>query len=166
MLSTVSVIAVSAALNLQATLGVSGVSSAAKELQNASSKLANYEMHSQALSGRLNSMLIELAAISTKSYADSVESVQASGTAISNAKLLIWALPETNIRPDISLDGEGGIMFDWMISKYKMYSIRIGETSRLPFALLNGAEKAYGVREFDGQKLPSRMIADLSAMHS
>lgn len=166
MLSSVSINAVSAAFYLQATLGVSGVSSAAQELQKASSKLTTYEMRSQALSARINSMLAELAVISTKTYADSVESVQASAVALSNARLLICALPEMSIRPDISLDGEGGIMFDWMISKFKMYSISIGRTSRLPFALLNGAEKAYGVIEFDGQKAPNRMVSDLSVMLS
>ena len=82
------------------------------------------------------------------------------------ASEFIRALPGVVPLPEISPAPDGSIVFDWAPSKRRVFSLSIGKTDRLAYAWLDGADKGHGVAQFDGLRVPSRVVDGVQAVMS
>jgi hypothetical protein len=69
------------------------------------------------------------------------------------------ALPSTLPSPNIGLDPDGEVSFDWLAGKGRVFSVSIGESGRLSYAGMFGPGKtAHGSEPFD-DAIPNAVIA-------
>jgi hypothetical protein len=75
------------------------------------------------------------------------------------ARRFLFALPADLPIPELSLDPDGEIAFDWFGERGRNFSVSLGPTGRLSFAGKLGPEKCiYGRDQFD--EMVSREIVD------
>ena len=70
----------------------------------------------------------------------------------------VRALPEDVPPPEYATEPDGSIALDWIQSRNHVFSLSIGEESRLPYAWLDGAESGHGVAGFDGETIPPSIL--------
>ena len=70
----------------------------------------------------------------------------------------IRALPEDVPLPEYASEPDGSISLDWIQSRHRLFSLSIGEGSRLPYAWLDGADVGHAVAFFDGETVPPRIL--------
>ena len=81
------------------------------------------------------------------------------GQAISQALALLDALPAWVPPPEIVVESDGQIGFDWQVTGNLVLSLNVGVGGMIGYAALNGLESSYGRLPFAGV-LPAR-IRDL-----
>jgi hypothetical protein len=75
------------------------------------------------------------------------------------ARRFLFALPTDLAAPELSLDPDGEIAFDWAAERGRNFSVSLGSTGRLSFAGKLGPEKCiYGMDQFD--EVVAREIVD------
>jgi hypothetical protein len=74
------------------------------------------------------------------------------------AKSFLEALPTTAPFPEISVDGDGEVSFDWMFGRRKAITVSVGGNGRLTFAWMNG-HRTYRGTDWLDDGIPST-IAD------
>ncbi|MBA2591853.1 MAG: hypothetical protein M3495_20620 [Pseudomonadota bacterium] len=68
------------------------------------------------------------------------------------------ALPSTLPSPNVGLDPDGEVSFEWLAEKGRVFSVSIGESGRLSYAGMFGPEKtAHGSEPFD-DAIPDAVI--------
>ena len=77
---------------------------------------------------------------------------------VDRAVELVRALPAHVPLPEVAAEPDGGLSFDWIASKARVFSLSIGMTQRLSFAWIDGADRGHGVVRFDGDSVPLRII--------
>ncbi|TLD72686.1 hypothetical protein FEM03_01015 [Phragmitibacter flavus] len=70
---------------------------------------------------------------------------------------LIRALPVGIPMPEVAPEPDGSISFDWIRSRYRLFSLSVSNGSRLSYAWLDGSDKGHAVAFFDGWKIPARI---------
>ena len=95
------------------------------------------------------------------------EGAQAIGSeVVRRASDFIRAIPEGVALPEISAAPDGSIVFDWALSKHRVFVLSIGESDRLAYAWLDGTDKGHGVARFDGIRVPPRVLNGVQAVVS
>jgi hypothetical protein len=84
--------------------------------------------------------------------------------AISLTKSFLRALPSNISLPEFSVEPGGSISLDWIESRDHVFSLTVGAKNRLAFAWLDGTNQGHGVEEFDGQRIPKRLIDSITAV--
>ncbi len=77
------------------------------------------------------------------------------------AKQFLRLLPSTIPVPDITVDTDGEILFEWDLGRRRIFSVSIGRDGTLTYAALFGYTKTYGT-EHPREALPS-VISDCLA---
>lgn len=75
---------------------------------------------------------------------------------ISQAFALLEALPSWVPAPELAIESDGQIGFDWHCSSDRVLSLNVGRTGMIGYAALNGLESTYGRLPFGGV-LPERI---------
>ena len=70
--------------------------------------------------------------------------------ALKNAYAFINILPSTIGLPDISIDSDGEVSFDWFDAPKRQFSISIGSLGVLSYAGLFGSDRVAGSERFEG----------------
>lgn len=78
-------------------------------------------------------------------------------SAILNGFQFIDALPSSIPMPDVAVDPDGEISFDWICSPRRQFSISLGGRSVMSFAGLFGSDKVAGSEHFQGT-LPRSLV--------
>jgi hypothetical protein len=89
------------------------------------------------------------------------ESMPVSPSVIERAVNFIRALPPDLALPDVGADPDGSIAFDWIVTRARVFSVSVGATNRLAFAWIDGTDRGHGVERFDGDAVPSRVLAGI-----
>jgi hypothetical protein len=71
---------------------------------------------------------------------------------------LIRALPKDLPLPEFAPEPDGSISMDWIQSQHRLFSLSVGEGSRLAYAWLDGTDRGHGVARFDGVTVPPRIL--------
>jgi hypothetical protein len=71
-------------------------------------------------------------------------------TAIFNASMFIDSLPSNIPMPDVSIDPDGEISFDWSYGPRRQFSISLGARNVMSYAGLFGSDKVAGSEQFQG----------------
>jgi hypothetical protein len=86
-------------------------------------------------------------------------------SAVDYAWLFASAIPSHLPEPDISVDNDGDIAFEWSAAPRKVFSVSIRRDGVIAYAGLNGADEEHGSSViFSG--LPARMIESISRVAS
>ena len=71
------------------------------------------------------------------------------GTTRTFARMFATALPPDTMRPEISVDRDGDISFEWHQSPYSVFSVSVRRDGILHYAGLFGPNKSHGSEVFD-----------------
>jgi hypothetical protein len=86
--------------------------------------------------------------------------------AIRNSEDFIRSLPDDAALPEFSAEPDGCVSMDWIRSRYRVFSVSVGATSRLAFAWLDGTDRGHGVARFDGIRAPERILEGIRGVTS
>lgn len=74
------------------------------------------------------------------------------------AQRLLGSLPTTFPAPEISIEPDGEVAFEWHLAPRTVLSVSVGSTDELNYAALFGRSRAHGTECF-GDELPETIIA-------
>ncbi len=78
--------------------------------------------------------------------------------AILNAQNFASALPAGFPAPEFAADPDGSVSLDWIESRNRIFSISVNAGSLLAYAWLDGSDRGHGVAQFDGERIPMRVL--------
>jgi hypothetical protein len=81
------------------------------------------------------------------------------------ARKFLESLPPTVPMPEISLEPDGEVAFDWFREPSRVFSVSIGEKGELTYAGVFGKNKTHGVEIFQDD-LPKVIMDNLSRLYS
>ena len=81
------------------------------------------------------------------------------------ASRFIQILPTTIQEPEVSVDPDGEISFEWYLTPKKVFSVSIGARNEITYAGLYGINKSYG-REYFGDEIPKTILDNLDRLFS
>jgi hypothetical protein len=139
----------------------SAVSSEARAAQEAAAGVVRSAEQSQALFGEKAAALSKLWKIATECNEpdwDGAGAVPVDLGAVGNAGDFVRALPGGIPLPESSPEPDGAVSLDWIVSRNRIFSISVGTGSRLAYAWLDGSDRGHGVAQFDGGKIPARVL--------
>lgn len=88
-----------------------------------------------------------------------------SNDSYNNAFKFASSLPSNVPIPEIYVDTDGEVTFEWYAGRRQVFSISVGSKSELSYAGLYGASKTYGVEPFYGN-MPERLLDDINRLYS
>ena len=144
----------------------SAISPEAIGLRRASSEIVGWQLKSEVLSGQVNKLNSKLNLITSSQNLLEFELSAPSPSAVINARAFIAGLQPLAVFPDLLLEDDGSITFDWFFSRNKMLSVTVGSNNRLPFAWHLGADQEFGVAVFDGVSTPKQIAEALKSLSS
>jgi hypothetical protein len=148
------------ALNVYAR-GGSAVSSEARAVRNAAAALVEATERSQVLFGEKAaslSQLWSLAADCGEADWDGLGASPINTDAILNAQDIVRALPTDFPLPEFAAEPDGSVSLDWIESQNRIFSVSASAGSRLAYAWLDGSDRGHGVAQFDGARIPIRVL--------
>ncbi len=82
------------------------------------------------------------------------------------AKRFLMAFPKTLPAPELSLDKDGEISFDWLGKHREMFSLSLRADGRLSYAAKLGTKRSfYGIEEFDDE-VPARIVESIKEVYA
>jgi hypothetical protein len=141
--------------------GGSAVSLEARAAEKAATMVIETTERSQALFGEKATALSNLHTLAiecSKPDWDGEKATAIDGGAVMNAQDFICALPDGFPLPEFAAEPDGSISLDWIESRNRMFSISVGAGSRLAYAWLDGSDRGHGVAQFDGGRIPQRVL--------
>ena len=147
----------------------SAISPEASDVAKAASAIIAASERSEALFGRKAAVLSALMLMADECAEPGWDGEAAPAIALGvvrKASEVIRALPEGIPLPELSPAPDGSIVFDWALSKHRVFSLSIGETDRLAYAWLDGTDKGHGAARFDGLRMPPRVLDGVQAVMS
>ncbi len=76
----------------------------------------------------------------------------------------IRALPGKFPLPEFAPEPDGSISLDWIHSRGRLFTMSVGESNRLAYAWLDGADRGHAVAQFDGETVPPRILEGIRRM--
>lgn len=86
-----------------------------------------------------------------------------SDVTIANARQFLLLIPKHLPLPEITVDHDGEISFEWYVRKYRSFSLSIGENRMMSYAGSINSSKWYGVG-YLSDAIPDTILNDLSAV--
>lgn len=120
-------------------------------------------MTSVALTGAVNEVASQLMDVIAEARNDPEQLLP---SALTTARVFdfLYVLPRGTALPEATLDPDGEVGLDWMISKNRILSVSIGESNRISYAWHDGTDRGHAAVTFDGRKLPSHLMTLLTEM--
>ncbi len=84
--------------------------------------------------------------------------------AVAMAEDFVRALPEGIPLPEFAPEPDGSVSLDWTQSRNRRFTVSVGGSNRLAYALLDGTDKGYGVARFDRETIPTRILQGLQSI--
>ena len=81
-----------------------------------------------------------------------------------NACHFALSIPSNVPTPEIYVDTDGEITFEWYKGRRQVFSISVGSKSELAYAGLFGASKTYGVEQFYDD-VPERLLDNINRLY-
>jgi len=96
---------------------------------------------------------------------DGYDALPVNGNSLLRAYEFLQVLPLSLPLPDIEVDPDGEVSFDWYNDSGGVFSVSIGETGRLAFAGLFGRSEVHGV-EYFYDEIPTPILVYLQQLLS
>jgi hypothetical protein len=149
-----------AALTIYAR-GGSAVSPEACAAKKVATEVMETAEQSQVLFGEKTAALSNLWALATECREadwDGAGADPINPDAVLNTSVVVRALPAGFPLPEFAAEPDGSISLDWIESRNRIFSISVGAGSRLAYAWLDGTDRGHGVAQFDGERIPKRIL--------
>lgn len=79
-----------------------------------------------------------------------------------SGEAFIRALPDRLPLPEVSVDPDGGLSFDWVPGKSKTFTVSVNEGDRISYAWIDGSDRGHAAVKADaGGRLPDRLVAEI-----
>ncbi|HLF89550.1 MAG TPA: hypothetical protein VI451_11425 [Anaerolineales bacterium] len=91
---------------------------------------------------------------------DGYNGIAVNALSLYQASEFLNALPASIPTPEIGVDPDGEISFDWYRGKNHLFSVSVGETGKLTFAGIFGLSKIHGV-EYMGDVIPGIILLNI-----
>lgn len=140
--------------------GNRGVSKEASVLQDRISSILDETTHSIVLGEALTEIFQTLSDILKECSTDNWDGYGARAidmASYTEALRFLYFLPKTLPAPEITVEPDGEIAFEWRHSKRRIFSVSIGEKGELTYAGLFGFNKTHGT-EFFGDEFPETIL--------
>ncbi len=82
------------------------------------------------------------------------------------AQQFIRAIPDDLPMPEMGVDPDGEIAFDWALDRVRSFSVSIDEGERLACAWLDGTDRGHFVASMVGGMIPQRVIDEIYKLAS
>ena len=105
--------------------------------------------------------LYELAAECAAADWDGYGAEAVSKSAVEHSAHFIRRLPEDLPLPEISVEPDGEIAFDWSPTPTQTFSVSIGATDRMACAWVNGTEHGHAVASSNNGEISSRILQEI-----
>ena len=139
----------------------SAFSDVAEEVMQKRVAIVRYVADAFSLSGATNFLLDKLTDAVRNCGVDDWDGEGAfavSNAVVANAENFIRALPPKLQPPEISVHPDGTISLDWLPAQHRMFSLSVGESNRIAFAWLDGADSGQAVATFEGASIPPVIV--------
>lgn len=136
----------------------SAVSAEARVVSSQASSVLSGQQSSQALFGKKSLAISQLYSVVGEIVPDADQKPVA-GRALRNAEQLLLAFPDDVPVPELSVDPDGAVAFDWIASRACMLSVSVNASERLAYAWLDGSDRGHGVLRFRNYIVPSQLLA-------
>lgn len=104
------------------------------------------------------SELIDLFETCARDGWDGDEGAAMSAATYANARAFLAALPAAFPTPELGVEGEGSVAFDWFPGPGMLFSVSVTEEGKLFFVAVAPESRSSGIERFDG-RLP-KVITD------
>ena len=152
-----------------AVFGVSyGVSESAVELRKETEELKEHFAESITFGEQLSKMLEGLLKAKEMHSMDNWDGYGAravDGQAYGNAVRFALSLPSDVPNPEIGVDPDGEVVFEWYEGRRQVFSVSVGSRSELTYAGLYGINKSWGVEYFQ-EDIPNIVIENVYRLYS
>lgn len=142
---------------------ISAVSDVAAQLRGLLSNLRRATDDAQTMSGRESLFDRRLRAVLGELIVDDDQHA-VSTAAVHSAMRLIRSLPNDVPIPEVAVDPDGEISLNWMPARARVFSISVGDSDRMAYALLDGSDRAHGVFRFAGT-IPAVQLLQLRSLN-
>ncbi|MDM7994718.1 MAG: hypothetical protein QUT30_03420 [Acidobacteriota bacterium] len=145
-----------------------GVSTEAKEIKDRIEVVRGEILKSFSLGESYRdslSSLCEIAGQAAASNWDGYGAMPVNSLSIHQALRLLRTLPTTLPKPELSVDPDGEISFEWHFEPRRVFSISIGPHGELSYAGLFGRSDAHGT-EYFGDEIPKPIVDNLNRLFS
>lgn len=109
---------------------------------------------------RLKNRLFEAAREASEKNWDGYGAEPVDAGAVKRAKVLIPLLPEAYGEPEIDIDPDGEVAFEWQTSPRSTFSFSVGPSGKVSYAGLRGHQSFHGT-EYFVDELPSPIVDGL-----
>jgi hypothetical protein len=116
----------------------------------------------QALFRAKNDAICRLKALIDEYTTDATITIHPSS--VSTAESFLKTLPGGISLPEFSVEPDGSISMDWIAAPNRVFSISVGAHNRFACAYIDGTNEGHFVENFDGQKIPKRIIDGITAI--
>ena len=145
----------------------SGVSNEADQLHDFAVEISERFESSQALFGSKMSLLNELHQLAVECAEEDWDGYGAeavTATVLARAESFVRALPDNIPLPEVSVEPDGAIAFDWMPLPSKTFTLSVNGSNRLAFAWIDGTDRGHAAVKFEGAEIPSRILNELERL--
>ena len=145
-----------------------GVSDSASEIWRDTENIRNYFAGSVTFGEHLAKVLENLLKAKEEHSADNWDGYNAkaiSNESYNNAFNFALSLPSNVPIPEVYVDTDGEVTFEWYKGRRQVFSISLGSNNELAYAGLYGASKTYGVEPFYDD-MPERLLDNINRLYS
>lgn len=147
--------------------GGSAVSPEAQRVRQAAHAVAELVEKSHALFGDKAAALSQLRTLAAKCATegwDGGDAAALSPMAVLMAEWFVQALPDNLPLPEFAPEPDGGLSLDWIKSRHQIFSISLGDTHRMAYNWVDGADRGYATAIFIGHQIPERVLEGIRAI--
>lgn len=81
------------------------------------------------------------------------------------AKSFLYKLPSSYPKPDISVDPDGEISFEWLNGPDKIFSISFSKKNEVSFAGIFSTGEIHGTEEFSEYEIPQKIFENIKRLY-
>lgn len=143
-----------------------GVSEEARVLQDRIAKVLNRMFQSVTLGEPIGEALEALEQVFEECSEDNWDGYGASAVEVDTyleSRRFLQSLPTTIPIPEITVEPDGEIAFEWYVAPRKILSVSVGSHNILTYAGLFGLSKTHGT-EYFGDELPATILSNLQRL--
>jgi hypothetical protein len=143
------------------------VSSEAEIIRKAGFKVIKDSESSQSLFGvkaMAISEVLKLADECEENDWDGGQAMAIKDSSVGKTVAFIRALPEGVPMPEPAPEPDGCISLDWIETRHRLFSLSIGSSDRIAYAWIDGADGGHGVAQFDGSRIPPRILEGIQSI--
>lgn len=145
----------------------SAVSDAARSIRTAARRVGARAEKSHALFGSKADAISDIHALvheRAEAVSDGEDVRPIAPGAVLLAEDFIRALPRGFPLPGFAPEPDGSIGMDWYRARNHVFSLSVGTDDRLAYAWLDGTDRGHAVSRFDGERVPSRILAGIATI--